>query len=129
MCPLLYILHGSGLVNRFSLNGWSRVTIIILIFFTGLQCEQPAAPSNSPNFVCYVSSGFCTYSCQANKKYYKNIYGYVLCDPNTLQWGEIPDCVGKQLLLLLLLFVPLFTKSVTKSEHSEQHLTQSIISP
>lgn len=57
------------------------------------------------------------------------MYGYVLCDADTLQWGEFPDCVGKQLLLLLLLYVSPFTKPVTKVEHSEQPLTQRIILP
>ena len=103
------------LSQSFSFNGWSPVTIIVLILFSGLQCPDAAAPSNSVNFICYISLRFCSYSCQTNKSLFKNTFGYVSCDRDTLQWEEMPDCVGKQLLLLLLLlFVSSFTKPVIK---------------
>jgi len=101
-------------------------SLIIFILFSGLQCQDPEAPNNSLNFQCF-SASFCTYSCMTNKKLFKNTY-YVSCDPKTLQWGEIPDCVGKQLLLLLL-FVSPFTEPVTNFQYSVQPRPQSIVCP
>ena len=98
---------------------WPLFMFIIVIFFPELQCEQQEAPSNSENYQCFVSLGYCTYSCKPNKKLFKNHY-FVTCNPTTLQWGEIPDCVGKQLLLLLFLLfwvVLTFTNPATKFKY------------
>ena len=81
---------------------WPLFTFIIVIFFPELQCEQPEAPSNSDQYTCYVSLGYCTYSCKANKMKFKNNF-FILCNSTTLQWDEDVDCVGKQKLLLLFL--------------------------
>ncbi|XP_078370515.1 uncharacterized protein LOC144654290 isoform X2 [Oculina patagonica] len=60
-----------------------------------IQCSNPEQdpPNNSENINCFSGSSFCTYSCAANTKLFKNTY-YISCDPVTLDWGEIPDCVG-----------------------------------
>lgn len=71
----------------------NKATCSFTVHLKRLQCQEPEAPSNSLNFICYVSLRFCSYSCQANKKLFKNMYGYVSCDANTLQWDEFPDCV------------------------------------
>lgn len=110
---------------------WPLFTFIIVIFFPELQCEQPETPSNSVNYQCYVSLGYCTYACKTTKKLFKNQY-FITCDPRTLQWGEIPDCVGKQLLLLLFLLfwvVSTFTNPATKFKYGGQRRTQSLLSP
>jgi len=70
----------------------NRATCSFTVHLKKLQCEQQEAPSNSENYQCFVSLGYCTYSCKPNKKLFKNHY-FVTCNPSTLQWGEIPDCV------------------------------------